>query len=191
LRAHPNAVPVRVMLARALLAQGKFQPAFEELRTVLKVDARTTPSALLPSLIAASYRNGSINGYSRAGAGFRPGAPAARRSGVGSGKSQRGGDRISECAPRQSLVPQASVGLAELKRSQSNSMKRSDIPRRKQLGPNLSVAYGLGACYTYKRIIHKLRLAARRWLWPRLCSRTFCPRQRYFRVDSWKTPFRS
>ena len=153
LRVHPNAVPVRVMLARALLAQGKFQPAFEELRTVLKVDANNTDALYYLSLIA---RELSQREYQR----LLTLAPDSDRAHQLLAEAALAAENPSEAEtefqnalrvnPRSA---EASVGLAELKRSQSKFDEAIGYyAKAETIGPlTYPVAYGLGACYTYKK----------------------------------------
>src|SRR6266404_8279229 len=52
LRAHPKDVPVRLILARAELAQGKFQQAFEGFQIVLASDSKNIDALYYLSLVA-------------------------------------------------------------------------------------------------------------------------------------------
>src|SRR5882762_5643212 len=52
LRAYPKDIPVRLILARAELAQGKFQQAFERLQSVLASDPKNMDALYYLSLIA-------------------------------------------------------------------------------------------------------------------------------------------
>jgi tetratricopeptide (TPR) repeat protein len=153
LRVQPNAVPVRVMLARALLAQGKFQPAFEELRKVLKADPNNRDALYYLSLIA---RELSQREYQR----LLALAPDSDRAHQLLGEAALAGENPSEAEtefqnalrvnPRSA---EAAVALADLKRSQSKFDEAIGYyAQAERIGPlSYPIAYGLGACYTYKK----------------------------------------
>jgi tetratricopeptide (TPR) repeat protein len=153
LRAHPNVLPVRVMLARALLAQGQFQPAFEELRRVLKVDPANTDALYYLSLIS---RELSQREYQR----LLMLAPDSDRAHQLLGEAALAAENPSEAEKEfqnaLQVNPQfveASLALAELKRSQSKFDEAIGYyAQAEKMGPlSYPIAYGVGACYTYKK----------------------------------------
>jgi protein O-GlcNAc transferase len=153
LRTHPNAVPVRVILARALLAQGKFQLAFEELRTVLKADPNSTDALYYLSLIA---RELSQREYQR----LLTLAPDSDRAHQLLAEAALAAENPTEAETEfQSALRvnprsvEAYIALAELKRSQSKFDEAiSYYAEAEKIGPlSYPIAYGLGACYTYKK----------------------------------------
>jgi tetratricopeptide (TPR) repeat protein len=153
LRAHPNAVPVRVMLARALLAQGKFQPAFEELRQVLKADPKNTDALYYLSLIA---RELSQREYQRLLALAPDSDRAHQLLAEAALAAENPSEAETEFQNALRVNPrsvEASIALAELKRSQSKFDEAIGYyTQAEKIGPlSYPIAYGLGACYTYKK----------------------------------------
>jgi tetratricopeptide (TPR) repeat protein len=153
LRAHPNTVPARVMLARARLAQGKFQPAFEELRKVLKADPNNTDALYYLSLLS---RELSQREYQR----LLMLAPDSDRAHQLLGEAALAAENPSEAERefQEALrvnphFVEASIALAELKRSQSKFDEAIGYyAQAERMGPlSYPIAYGLGACYTYKK----------------------------------------
>jgi tetratricopeptide (TPR) repeat protein len=153
LRVHPNALPVRVMLARALLAQGQFQPAFEELRIVLKKDPNDTDALYYLGLIA---RELSQREYQR----LLTLAPDSDRAhqllAEAALATNNPSDAETEFQNVLRVNPRsldAYIALGELKRSQSKFDEAIGYyAQAEKLGPlSYPVAYGLGACYTYKK----------------------------------------
>jgi tetratricopeptide (TPR) repeat protein len=153
LRTHPNAVAVRVMLARALLAQGRFQPAFEELRKVLASDPNNTDSLYYLSLIA---RELSQREYQR----LLALAPDSDRAHQLLAEAALAAENPSEAETEfQNALrvnpgsADAAIALADLKRSQSKFDEAIGYyAQAEKIGPlSYPIAYGLGACYTYKK----------------------------------------
>jgi len=153
LRIHPTAGPVRVMLARAMLAQGKFQPAFDELRKVLASDPNNADALYYLSLIA---RELSQREYQR----LLATVPDSDRAHQLLAEAALAAENPSEAetefqnalrANRRSA--DAALGLADLKRSQSKFDEAiAYYAQAGKVGPmSYPVAYGLGACYTYQK----------------------------------------
>jgi tetratricopeptide (TPR) repeat protein len=166
LRAYPDDVPVRLILARAKLAQGKFQKAFEGLQKVLASDPKNTDALYYMSLIA---RELSHQEYER----LFSIAPDSDRVHQLLGEAALAAENKNEAEEEFQKALKAnprsievSTELAELKRSQSKFDEAIDYyTLAGQIGPlNYEIAYGLGACYTYKqeysRAIEWLRKAA-------------------------------
>jgi tetratricopeptide (TPR) repeat protein len=153
LRTHPNAAPVRVLLARALLAQGKFQPAFEELRRVLASDPNNADALYYLSLIS---RELSKREYQH----LLALAPDSDRAHQVLAEAALAVENPSEAEiefqnalranPRSA---EAAIGLADLKRSQSKFDEAIGYyAQAEKIGPlSYPIAYGLGACYTYEK----------------------------------------
>jgi tetratricopeptide (TPR) repeat protein len=153
LRIHPEAAPVRIMLARAMLAQGKFQPAFEELRKVLGSDPNNTDALYYVSLIA---RELSQREYQR----LLATAPDSDRAHQLLAEAALAAENPSQAEIEfQSALRanprsvDAALGLADLKRSQSKFDEAIVYyTQAGKVGPmSYPVAYGLGACYTYQK----------------------------------------
>lgn len=153
LRIHPTAGPVRVMLARTMLAQGEFQPAFDELRKVLASDPNNADALYYLSLIA---RELSQREYQR----LLATAPDSDRAHQLLAEAALAAENPSEAEtefqnalranPRSA---DAALGLADLKRSQSKFDEAiAYYAQAGKVGPmSYPVAYGLGACYTYQK----------------------------------------
>src|SRR6267142_6302223 len=153
LRAYPKDVAVRLILARAELAQGKFQQAFEGLQKVLLSDPNNIDALYYMSLIA---RELSHREYER----LFSIAPDSDRVHQLLGEAALAAENRSEAEEEfqkaLSSNPQSievSAELAELKRSQSKFDEAiTYYTQAEQIGPlNYEIAYGLGACYTYKQ----------------------------------------
>jgi tetratricopeptide (TPR) repeat protein len=166
LRTQPKDVPVRLILARAELAQGKFQQAFEGLQTVLASDPKNIDALYYMSLTA---RELSRREYER----LFSIAPDSDRVHQLLGEASLAAENKSEAEEEFQKALKAnprsievSTELAELKRSQSKFDEAIVYyTQAEQIGPlNYEIAYGLGACYTYKqeypRAIEWLRKAA-------------------------------
>jgi tetratricopeptide (TPR) repeat protein len=153
LRANPKDVPVRLILARAELAQGKFQQAFEELQKVLASDANNVDALYYLSLMG---RELSHREYER----LFSIAPDSDRVHQLLGEAALAAENRSEAEEefQKALIAnprsiEVSTELAELKRSQSKFDEAIVYyTQAEKIGPlNYEIAYGLGACYTYKQ----------------------------------------
>ena len=153
LRANPKSAPLRVLLARAELAQGKLLPAFEQLRSVLAGNPRNVDALYYLSIVA---RELSQQEYQRLFAM----APDSDRVHQLLGEAALASENKSEAETEfQSALKanprsvEVATELAELKRSQSKFDEAIGYyTQAAQIGPlNYEIAYGLGACYTYKQ----------------------------------------
>jgi tetratricopeptide (TPR) repeat protein len=166
LRAQPKDAPVRLILARAELAQGKFQQAFEGLQTVLASDPKNIDALYYMSLTA---RELSRREYERLFSIAPDSDRVHQLLGEASLAAENKGEAEEEFQKALKANPhsiEVSTELAELKRSQSKFDEAIVYyTQAEQIGPlNYEIAYGLGACYTYKqeypRAIEWLRKAA-------------------------------
>jgi tetratricopeptide (TPR) repeat protein len=153
LRANPQAAPLRVLLARAELAQGKLLSSFEQLRSVLARDPRNVDALYYLSIVA---RELSHQEYQRLFAM----APDSDRVHQLLGEAALAAENMSEAETEfQNALKanprsiDAATEMAELKRSQSKFDEAiTYYTQAAQVGPlNYPIAYGLGACYTYKQ----------------------------------------
>lgn len=153
LRTSPNDAAVRVILARADLAQGKFQRAFEELRKVLVSEPRNIDALYYLALVA---RELSQQQYQRLVAL----APDSDRVHQLLAEAALAAENQTEAeAEFQNALKtnpgsvEVSTELAELKRTQSKFDEAiTYYTRAEKVGPlSYEIAYGLGACYTYKQ----------------------------------------
>jgi tetratricopeptide (TPR) repeat protein len=153
LRAYPKDVPVRLILARAELAQGKFQQAFEGLKKVLASDPNNIDALYYVSLIA---RELSHREYERLFSIAPDSLRVHQLLGEAAMAAGNKGEAEEEWQKALSVNPhsiEVSTALAELKRSQSKFDEAIVYyAQAEQIGPlNYDIAYGLGACYTYKQ----------------------------------------
>lgn len=153
LRKYPKDVPVRVALARAELAQGKPLQAFEELRRALESDPRSIDALYYLSLASKKLSQSEYQRlFSMAPDSFRVhqllGEAALSAENPTEAESEF--DKALEVNPRSVEV---TTELAELKRSQSKFDEAITyyLQAEKNGSLNYDVAYGLGACYTYKQ----------------------------------------
>jgi tetratricopeptide (TPR) repeat protein len=166
LRLHPKDAPVRLILARAELAQGKFQQAFDGLQKVLASDPKNIDALYYMSLTA---RELSRREYER----LFSMAPDSDRVHQLVGEAALAAENKSEAEDEFQKALKAnphsievSTELGELKRSQSKFDEAIEYyTQAEHIGPlNYDIAYGLGACYTYKqeypRAIEWLRKAS-------------------------------
>ncbi len=153
LRRYPNDVPVRVILARAELAQGRFQEAFEELQKALASDPRNIDALYYLSLIS---RELSEREYQRL---FSMAPDSARvhqlfaEAALGAENKTEAEEEFQKALAANPRSVEVLTELAELKRSQSKFDEAIAYHMQAQkIGPlSYDVAYGLGACYTYKQ----------------------------------------
>jgi tetratricopeptide (TPR) repeat protein len=153
LRTHPAAIPFRLMLARAQLAQGQFQPAFEQLRKVLATDPNNIDALYYISLIA---RESSQREYQRLLATAPDSYRAHQLLAEAALAAQNPSEAEREFQSALKANPRsidAATELADLKRSQSKFDEAIGFyTQAANAGPlSYAVAYGLGACYTYKK----------------------------------------
>lgn len=149
----PHDAAVRVILARAELAQGEFQPAFDDLRKALAVDPRNIDALYYLSLVARELSQQEYQKLAEL-------APDSDRVHQLLGEAALAAENPSEAEaqfhdalrvnPRSIEIL---TELAELKRSQSKFDEAiTYYMQAEQIGPlNYEIAYGLGASYTYKQ----------------------------------------
>jgi tetratricopeptide (TPR) repeat protein len=166
LRQHPGDAPVRMVLARADLAQGKFQRAFEGLQKVLASDPKNIDALYYLSILARELSHREYERlFSLAPDSDRVHQLLGEAALAAENKSEAEGEfqKALKANPRSIEV---STELAELKRSQSKFDEAIVYyTQAERIGTlNYEIAYGLGACYTYKqeysRAIEWLRKAA-------------------------------
>jgi tetratricopeptide (TPR) repeat protein len=153
LRQVPSDAPVRVMLARAELAQGKFPEAFDALQKALRSDPHNLDALYYLSLVA---REMSQREYQRLLALAPDSARVHQLLGEAALAAENHGEAEAEFESALKANPRSVeilTELAELKRSQSKFDEAiTYYSRAEQIGPlSYDVAYGLGACYTYKQ----------------------------------------
>ena len=152
LRRVASDAPVRVMLARAELAQGKFPEAFDALQKALGSDPHNVDALYYLSLVA---REMAQREYQK----LLALAPDSARVHQLLGEAALAADNHSEAETEFENALKANprsvdvlTELAELKRSQSKFDEAiTYYSRAEQIEPSYESAYGLGACYTYKQ----------------------------------------
>lgn len=153
LRHFPTDTAARVTLARAELAQGKFQEAFETLQRTLARDPKSVDALYYLSVVTKEL---SHREFQRLWA-LAP--DSARVHQLLAEAALAGGNRTEAEAEFESALKanprsvEVLTELAELKRSQS---KFDDAiayySQGAEIGPlTYEIAYGFGACYTYKQ----------------------------------------
>ncbi len=153
LQKHPSDARLRVIMARAELAQGKLRPAFEDLRKAHASDPRNIDALYYLSFAA---RGLSQEEYQRL---FAMAPDSDRVHQLLAEAALQAENRTEAEAEFQKALQanprsvEVATALAELKRSQSKFDEAiTYYTQAEQIGPlNYDVAYGLGACYTYKQ----------------------------------------
>jgi tetratricopeptide (TPR) repeat protein len=153
LHTHPKNVPLRIVLARAELAQGKPQNAFAELRRALAYDPKNIDALYHLSLVSRQLSRSEYERlFSLAPDSFRVHQLLAE-SALGAENPAEAESQFKKALERNPNSVEILISLAELKRTQSRFDEA--ITYYTQAGQNgvlsYDVAYGLGACYTYKQ----------------------------------------
>ena len=149
----PNDMAARVMLARAELAQGKFQEAFETLQKTLARDPKNVDALYYFSIVTRELSHREFQRLWLI-------APDSARVHQLLAEAALAGEKPTEAEAEFESALKANprsvevlTEFAELKRSQS---KFDDAiayySQGAEIGPlTYEIAYGLGACYTYKQ----------------------------------------
>ncbi len=153
LKTHPNDANARVILARAVLAQGQFQPAYNELKKALTIDPNHIDALYYLGIIATAL---SQNEYKQ----LYSLAPDSDRVHQLLAESFKAQDNPTEAESEYLAALKANpnsvevlTALGEFKREQSKFDEAIDFYLRaeKSGGMNYDLAYGLGASYTFKQ----------------------------------------
>ena len=153
LRKYPKDVPVRVLLARAELARGRLQEAFDELQKALALDPKDIDTLYYLSLVS---RELSQREYQRLfslapeSARVHQLVAEAAQAAENTSEAEREFQKALEVNPRSAEL---ATELADLKRSQSKFDEAITFYMQAERSGSLTydAAYGLGACYTYKQ----------------------------------------
>ena len=153
LRMHPKDVPVRVVLARAELAQGKLEKAFDELQNALVVEPKNMDALYYLSLVSREF---SQREYQRL---FSMAPQSARahqllaEAALAAENTSKAEEEFKKALESNPHSVEVATELAELKRSESKFDEAITFySQAEKSGPlTYDVAYGLGACYTYKQ----------------------------------------
>jgi tetratricopeptide (TPR) repeat protein len=152
LKQHPGNVPARVLLARAELAQGELLPAFRDLRKALAIEPRNIDALYYISFTARAlgdqeYRR--LFAMDPDSSRVHQLMAEAALSNHNPTQAETEFEKALAANPKSSEV---ATELAELKRSQSKFDDAiSYYNQAAQTALTYDVAYGLGACYTYKQ----------------------------------------
>ena len=153
LRSVPGDASVRIILARAELAQGEFQPAFEELRKAHATEPRNIDALYYIALVA---REASRLQYQK----LAERAPDSDRVHqlLGEAALAANNPNLAEEEFKKALEVnprsiEVATELGDLKRSQSRFDEAiAYYTQATDVGPlDYDTAYGLGASYTYKQ----------------------------------------
>ncbi|HEX4948378.1 MAG TPA: tetratricopeptide repeat protein [Blastocatellia bacterium] len=153
LKTRPNDANARVLLARAVLAQGKFQMAYDELRKALSIAPNHIDALYYLGLLAGAL---SQNEYQQ----LYTLAPNSDRVHQLLAESFRAQENTAEAEAEYLAALQANprsvevlIALGELKRTQSKFDEAiAYYAQAEQIGPlNYDIAFGLGTCYSYKQ----------------------------------------
>ena len=150
---YPKDVPVRVVLARAELAQGKPLQAFETLQRVLEFDPKNIDALYYLSLASKELSQSEYQRlFSVAPDSFR-GHQLLAEAALSIGNPTEAEEEFKRALAVNPHSMEVSTELAELKRSQSKFDEAIGYysQAEKSGPPNYDIAYGLGACYTYKQ----------------------------------------
>jgi tetratricopeptide (TPR) repeat protein len=153
LRAYPKDVPARLLLARAELAQGKFQQAFEGLQRILASEPNNIDALYYMSLIARELSHREFERlFSIAPDSDRVHQLLGETALAAENKSEAEEEFLKALKANPHSI-EVSTELAELKRLQSKFDEAIVYyTQAEQIGTlNYEIAYGLGACYTYKQ----------------------------------------
>jgi tetratricopeptide (TPR) repeat protein len=153
LRKYPRDAPVRLILARAELAQGNFQQTFAELKRILASDPKNVDALYYLSFVS---REMSEKEYQRL---FSLAPDSARvhqllaEAALAAENSSEAEEEFEKALKAGSHSGEVATELAELKRSQSKFDEAIHYYEQAQKSTplNYDIAYGLGACYTYKQ----------------------------------------
>ena len=159
LKTHPNDANARVMLARAVLAQGQFQPAYDELKKALTIDPNHIDALYYLGIIATAL---SQNEFKQLYA-LAPDSDRVHQLLAESFKAQENPTEAeNEYLAALKANPnsfEVLTALGELKREQSKFDEAIAyyLQAEKSGGMNYDLAYGLGASYTFKQEYTKAR----------------------------------
>lgn len=159
LKTHPNDASARVILARAVLAQGQFQPAYNELKKALTIDPNHIDALYYLGIIATAL---SQNEFKQLYA-LAPDSDRVHQLLAESFKAQENPTEAeSEYLAALKANPnsfEVLTALGELKREQSKFDEAIDYYLQAETsgGMNYDLAYGLGASYTFKQEYAKAR----------------------------------
>lgn len=150
---YPKDVPVRVMLARAELAQGKLQQGFDELGKALESDPKNVDALYYLSVVSKEL---SEREYQRLFSLAPDSARVHQLAGEAALATQNPTEAEEEFQKALIANPRSgevATELAELKRTQSKFDEAITyyLQAEKSGLLNYDIAYGLGACYTYKQ----------------------------------------
>lgn len=153
LKAHPNNAAALVLLARAKLARGKFQEAFEDLRRAVKADPANEDALYYLGTLAAVLSEAEFKRlYALAPDSARVHQLLAESYAAQGNMAEAEAEYLAALKADPQLV-EALIALGELKRTDAKLDEAiAYYWRAEKAGVlNYDVAYGLGACYVVKR----------------------------------------
>jgi tetratricopeptide (TPR) repeat protein len=153
LRKYPKDAPVWVILARAELAQGKFEQTFEELQQALASDPKNIDALYYLSLVSKELSEREFQRlFSLAPDSARVHQLLAEAA-LATHNPTEAEEEFQKALKANPQSGEVSTELAEVKRSQSKFDEAITyyLQAGKSGSLNYDIAYGLGACYTYKQ----------------------------------------
>lgn len=159
LRARPRDVVLRLLLARAILGQGRFREAVAHLRGVLTLDPKNIDALYYLGLSAGALSQMEFERlYALAPESYRVHQLMAE-SAMAQDNQEEAENELQAALKLKPESQELLIALAEVKRTQSKIDEA--IPLYQQAaemgGMNYDIAYGLGVCATYK---HEYKSAA-------------------------------
>jgi tetratricopeptide (TPR) repeat protein len=153
LTTHPQDASAQVLLARAVLAQGKFQAAYQHLRHALMLDPNNIDALYYLGMVATALTQMEYQQLFAL-------APNSERVHQLQAESLHAQEKLTEAEAEYNAALEANplsvevlVALGDLKRSQSHFKQAAAYyTRALELAPNdYDALYGLGACLAYQQ----------------------------------------
>jgi len=153
LRQYPKDVPVRILLARAELAQGELRSAFEELQKALAFDRRNIDALYYLSLVSREFSQREYQRLVALAPDSARGHQLLGEAALAAGDVTEAEGEFQKALEAYPHFAEVSTELAEMKRSQSKFDEAISyyLDAERSGALNYDIAYGLGACYTYKQ----------------------------------------
>jgi tetratricopeptide (TPR) repeat protein len=152
LKQHPRNVSGRVLLARAELAQGEFLPAFQDLRKALAIEPGNIDALYYLSFTARALSDQEYQRFYNMDPNSSRVHQLLGEAALSNQNSTQAEAEFGKALATNPKSGEAATELAELKRSQSKFDEAiTYYNQAAQSALTYDVAYGLGACYTYKQ----------------------------------------
>jgi predicted Zn-dependent protease len=153
LQTRPRDVSLRLLLARAVLAQGRFREAFTHLRGVIALDPKNVDALYYLGLSAGALSQMEYERlYALAPESYRVHQLMAE-SALAQDNQEEAENELQAALTLKPDSQELLIALAEIKRTQSKFEEAVPLYQRaaETGGMNYDIAYGLGVCSTYKQ----------------------------------------